>query len=158
MPTIERAIRTLKERFRCSYHSIPYRCIPRIMVKALGLDNCLWLNAFPAADGISDCFSASAMIDGLGQPDGSTLGPAFGSYAQVYDGTSNTMEPRSVGAIALRPSNGRGGHYFMSLRTGKQLHCHEWTELPIPDFVISRVDELGMHESQPIMSDEGIIF
>ena len=158
LPTIERGIRTLKERCRCSYHSVPYRRIPKLMVRSLGIGNCEWLNAFPVADGISSCYSASAMIDGKGAPDGSKLGPPFGSYAQVYDGTDNSMEPRTVGAVALRPSNSRGGHYFMSLRTGRQIHAFDWTELPVPDFVIEHVEALAEAESQPDMGDEGLVF
>jgi len=36
-----------------------------------------------------------------------------------------------VGAFALNPSNERGRHYFMSLRTSKKPHEYIWTELPI---------------------------
>ena len=45
----------------------------------------------------------------------------------------------------------------MSLSTGKQLHCYQWTELPVPDHVVDRVEEMAALEDQPIMTN-GPIF
>ena len=50
------------------------------------------------------------------------------------------MQRRSTPAITLLPSNQRGGYYFMSLYTGRRLHSYHWTELPIPENVIKRVE------------------
>ena len=59
------------------------------------------------------------------------------------------MKRKAIPAIALRESNRQGGHYFMSLATGKRLHSYNWTRLP-PDDVIERVEELANQENQPI--------
>ena len=54
------------------------------------------------------------------------------------------MRPRTVGAIALRPSgNVQGGYFFLSLLTGRRLHRHHVTPLPMPDDTIARVTELA---------------
>ena len=63
----------------------------------------------------------------------------FGSYAMVFTGTKNNMKARSVPAISLGPSNEWGGHFFMSIYTGKRLHAYSWKELQIDDEVIKRV-------------------
>jgi hypothetical protein len=40
----------------------------------------------------------------------------FGSYVQTHEDHDNSMQSRTTGAIALRPTGNRqGGYYFMSL-------------------------------------------
>lgn len=68
------------------------------------------------------------------------------------------MEPRSVPAIALSESNQSGGHFFMSLQTGKKLHGYKWNILPYDDHVIDRVKELAMSENQPELVKGNVIF
>ena len=46
----------------------------------------------------------------------------------------------------------------MSLATRKQLHAFIWTELPINDQVISRVNDLSTKEKQPEMTKGYPIF
>ena len=46
----------------------------------------------------------------------------------------------------------------MSLLTGKQLHAYNWTELPIDDYVIDRVEVLAKDENQPVMTNGYPIF
>merc|ERR1712214_65841 len=60
------------------------------------------------------------------------------------------MTARSLGAIALGPSLGQSsGYYFMNLNTGKWIHRRSWTELPMPNEVIKRVEYLGKKDNQP---------
>ena len=37
----------------------------------------------------------------------------------------------------------------MSLNTGKRIHRRNWTPLPMPDEVVSRVEQLGKKDGQP---------
>ncbi len=46
----------------------------------------------------------------------------------------------------------------MSLRTGRKLHRHIWTDLLITDEVIQRVSGLGESDGQPLMEEGGPIF
>ena len=46
----------------------------------------------------------------------------------------------------------------MYLATGKKLHYFIWTELPINDQVISRVNNLATNEKQPEMTKGHPIF
>ena len=146
---IEISIRTIKEQVRCGCHSIPYKKFTKLMTRCLVQDMITCLNMFPYQNGISSYLSPSAII--LGSPNlyYNILGIIFGAYAQVCIVTTNSTKQRTVGSIALRPSNERGRYYFMSLATGKQLHAFIWTELPINYQVISRVNYLYIKEKQP---------
>jgi hypothetical protein len=77
----------------------------------------------------------------------------FGAYAQVYESTTNTTKSRSIGAVALKISNEQIGYYLMSLLTGRRLHCYQWTELPVPDYVIDRIEEMPVRKNQPVMAN-----
>ena len=63
------------------------------------------LDNFPSNNGISDTLSHVAVVEGKSKFDFDRAMIPFGSYALVYEGTTNIMKPRSVPAIALRKSN-----------------------------------------------------
>jgi hypothetical protein len=54
VPDIERYIRTVKDRVRSCYHTLPYSCIPRVMIIRLVYNAVFWLNAFPHNNGVSN--------------------------------------------------------------------------------------------------------
>ena len=155
---IERSTRTVKERSRSTCHSLPYKRYPRMMVISLIENVSKWLNAFPTENGICDTMSPSMIVLGKTNPDMKYKRISFGSYAILYTGTDNTMKQRGVPAIALNESNEQGGHYFMSLYSGKKLHGYEWTELPITDEVISQVEELAKKQKAPILTNKYPMF
>ena len=109
------------------------------------------LNAFPSPGSISYTLSPSTVVEGKAKLDLSKDIIVFGVYALVYTDTINNMKSRYVPAIALKQSNNVGGHYFMSLYSGKKIHGYKWKELPIDDYVITRLEELAKAEKQPIM-------
>ena len=102
-----------------------------------------WINAFPSKNGISSKMSPDMIVEGKGKPDFNNKYITFESYAMVYTGTANDMKIKIVPAIGLNKSNYHGGHYFMSLYTGKRLHGYPWKELPIYDDIISQVRDLA---------------
>ena len=62
----------------------------------------------------------------------------------VYTGkTNNNMKARSIPVIALNKSNEQGCHHVMSSYARKPLHSYKWTELPIDNVIIDRVEELA---------------
>ena len=158
VPDIERSIRTLKERSRCTTATLPYSHIPGIMVDANIQDKIKWLNQFPPKDYISNVIGPSGMILGTPKLDYNTLKLDFGQYCQVHDGTNNTQKSRSVGAIALRPKNLHGSYYFMSLKTGRQIHSNNWIELPITQQVITHVEAIAKAEGMPPLIDGELFF
>jgi hypothetical protein len=68
------------------------------------------------------------------------------NFRQVHDDRqqTNTMEPRTTGAINLGPTgNIQGAHKFLSLSTGEVIVRRKWTELPVPSEVLLRMEELS---------------
>jgi len=52
----------------------------------------------------------------------------------MHEKHNNSMDSRTSRAIALGPSgNEQGGHYFLSLHTGKMILRNNWTVLPMPN-------------------------
>ena len=105
IPRIERGIRTIKDRVRCFWVSLPFKKAPKIMV-----DECLHMvitciNSLPQKNGISDTLSPSSIILGRDKIDGNNLRAIFGRYHEVYNGTDNTNKERRISAICLRQSN-----------------------------------------------------
>ena len=69
------------------------------------------------------------------------------------------MNSRTVGAIILWVSNEHGTYYFMSLRTDRRLNSSQWTEFPITDELIDRVDNMAKKElQQPNTTTDIIVF
>mmetsp|Transcript_31325 Transcript_31325/g.44476 ORF Transcript_31325/g.44476 Transcript_31325/m.44476 type:complete len:134 (+) Transcript_31325:138-539(+) len=76
------------------------------------------------------------------------------------------MESQTLGAICMGPTgNQQGGHYFLFLRTGREIVRYNWTELPTPKDAIDHVNYLGRNMpasmnfgdrwGQPIWDDAG---
>ena len=92
VPEIERFIRTVKDRVRSVYHSLPYKYIPRLLLVHLVKAAVFWLNAFPHRDGISDQSPRYIMT-------GQTLNfqcharLELGAYVQTHEEHDNSMGP-----------------------------------------------------------------
>ena len=109
-----------------------------------------WLNAFPHCDGISQTLSPREIVTRMSVDFTKHCKVEFGSYVQTHEHSDNSMNDRTIGAIALRPSgNAQGGHYFLSLNTGLRIHRHKWTPLPMPNEVTERVDYLAQRGGMP---------
>ena len=84
----------------------------------------------------------------------------FGTYVQVFEDKqpTNTSRARSLGAIALNPTgNAQGDYYFLSLASGAKISRHQWTELPMTDTAIARVEALALLEGQPLIQERGLV-
>jgi hypothetical protein len=144
VPEIERQIRTIKERTRCVYNTLPFKWLPSRMVIEMVHSSVFWLNMFPILDGVSDTMSPRAIIVGLKLDYTKHCQLEFGSYVQVHEEHDNSMASWTTETIALRPtSNAQGGYYFFSLSTGRRLGRNCWTALPMPQDVIDRVHTLA---------------
>jgi hypothetical protein len=67
----------------------------------------------------------------------------YGEYVQVYadEDITNTMKPRTLGAICVGVSgNLQGTYLFLSLATWKILKRRQWVEMPIPQDVINLIN------------------
>ena len=144
VPEAERYIRTIKERARCVYNTMPFTKIPGRMVAELIYYCVFWLNSFPARDGVSTTLSPRAIVTGSHIDFNKHCKLEFGAYVQAHEEHDNTMATRTTGAIALRPTgNAQGGYFLYSLSTGRVLNRNNWTALPMPQDVIARVHTLA---------------
>jgi len=144
VPEIERYIRTVKERTRSTYNMLPFPKLPSRMIIEMVKASVMWLNMFPAHNGISDTLSPRNIVTGQSVDYKRHCRIETGAYVQTHEEHDNSMRPRTIGAIALRPTgNAQGGYYFLSLSTGRRIHRQHFTELPMPDDVIDRVHQLA---------------
>lgn len=144
VPEIERYIRTLKERCRSTYNTMPFAKLPARMIVELVYAMTFWIHVFPAQDGVSHTMGPREIIYGVSIDAKKHCVIPFGAYAQTHEQHDNSMDSRTMGAIALRPTgNAQGGHFFYNLRTGKRISRNRWTELPMPDEVVKRVEQMS---------------
>ena len=150
VPEIKRYIHTLKDRSRSAYNILPFKNLPWVLLVHL-LKNCtLWLNAFPAADGVSSVHFPRFLLTGWELSFDKHAVLEFGSYVQTHEEHSNRMEPRTMGANCLGPTgNALGGHWFFSLTSGCRIVRHHWTALPMSQEVILRVSQIGHTQGKP---------
>ena len=79
----------------------------------------------------------------------------FGEYTQTHEAHNNSMNPRTVGALALRPvGNGQGSFYFLSIATGRVLNRLHTTSLPMPDDVIDKLHRMARQQK----NNPGLVF
>lgn len=158
---VERSIRTIKERVRAAVHDLPFRRLPREMIKGAVRFAVKSLNQFPAEDGISDILSPTTIVTGLPPPNYNHLQLEFGEYVTIFEenNPTNTNASRVVDAIALHQTgNVQGDYYFMSLSTGERVSRRQYTRLPITQRVIDAVEALAFSQGQPILPGSGPIF
>ena len=158
---VERSIRTVKERTRCTLQGLPFRRVPKLMIRAAVEGAHRSLNQFPANDGISDVLSPLTIMTGCPNINYNDLTIEIGPYAMVYEDNDpkNTTRTRATGAIALNPTgNAQGGYFFMSLVTGAKLSRQQWDEIPMPDGVIAAVEAMALEQVQPLIGNTGPIF
>ena len=150
---IERSICAIKERAGATCHTITFKRYTSLMKKSPIEGVVDLLNRFPSKDGVSDNLSTSTIVEGIPKVDMGQNKLAFGSYALVQIGTTNTMQIRCVPAISLKVSNDSGGYYFMNIFTGKLMHSYNRKELSTTEEIIEQVDKLSGYERRPIMGD-----
>jgi hypothetical protein len=79
----------------------------------------------------------------------------FGEYCQTHEQHDNTINPRTVGATALRPTgNEQGTYLFLNLKTGKIIARNQWTVLQMPDNVITHINQMS---NEPHWVDEDVL-
>ena len=146
VPAAERNNRTIEEHIRAIYHNLPYKAIPRVMLRALTLQSTEALNFFPAKGGVSSYYSPRTIMKGEALDYTKHCRFPFGAYVQASQNNNptNTNAPRTTDAIYLRPLyNKQGGHLLMHLPTGREITRNHLKELPVTDTVIKAVEALA---------------
>ena len=134
---IERYIQTVKERMRAIYNTLPFNKIPARLVIKMAKASVFWLNGVPPNDSFGNGLSPRTIVTGQKLDYNRHCRYQFGEYAQTHEQHDNSMNPRTVGALALRPTgNAQGSFYFMIISTGRVLNHLHATPLPMPDDVV----------------------
>ena len=152
---IERYICTVTERMMVIYNTIPFhKALARLVVK-MAKTAIFWLNAFPISGGASGNLSPCTILTGQKVDYKRHCRFQFGEYTQTHEEHNNSMIPRTVGALALRPvGNGQGSFYFLSISTGRVLNRLHATALPMPDDIIEKIHRMARQQK----SNPGFIF
>jgi hypothetical protein len=144
VPEIERFNRTIKDRVRAIYNTLPFDYIPPIFTVEMVYASVFWRNMFVLPGGVSDTQSPAELILNRLVDYNKHCRLEFGQYVQTHEEHDNTMTTRTVGAIATRPTgNIQGGYYFIRLDTGRRIIRRDWTPLPMPSEVIDQVHRLA---------------
>ena len=140
---------------RAIYNTLPFHKIPARLVIKMAKTAVFWLNAFPVARGVSQDLSPRTIMTGQQVDYKRHCRYQFGEYVQTHEEHNNSMIPRTVGAIALRPvGNGQGSFYFLSVTTGRVLNRLHATALPMPDDVIDKLHRMPRQQK----SNPGLVF
>jgi len=143
----ERGGRVVKERCRLILSSLPYPLAGRFM-RYLVMFVVTRLNLMPrAGDGHSEC--PRERFTGKKIHFKRELEIGFGDFAEVWSKPiqSNSMEPRTISAIALCPvGNDEGSWYFYDLLESTVFQRSQWKVLPMPDIVIKMLKELARQD------------
>jgi hypothetical protein len=153
VPEAERNNRTIAERIRAAYHNLPYRVIPKVMLRYLAMIAATQLNLFPAKGGISAYYSPHVILGGRNIDFEKHCQVPFGAYVQANQDNNpkNSNAPRTIDAIYLRPlDNIQGGHELMDLNSGRVITRPRVWEIPVTQVVINAVQTMA--EAQGIKS------
>ena len=104
---IERMIRTIKERARGIYNTlvaVGIKKLPGRLVVELIYTVVFWLNTFHPSPSIVPNMSPRAIITGQTIDFNKHCKYEFGEYVHTHEQHTNNMTPRTVGALALRPT------------------------------------------------------
>ena len=146
-PEAERNHRTIKERFRAHFQRMPYKNIPKVMIKYLVMDVTKKLNYFPPKGGISEFYSPRMILHQTNLDYNKHFRYEFGQYVQAHNDdpkTKNTPAPRTLDCIYLRcMTNQQGGHELLDLASGRVITRHAVTEVPISNTIIQVVEALA---------------
>ena len=143
---VERSIRTVKEAARTMTQGLPFKLYPKLLVAGIAKKAISDRNSYPAPEnGVSDDLSPRTLITGLPKIDSNNCKLEIGEYCEVYTtpDPTNMQHTRTIGAIALTPSNEHGGYHFMSLQSGDRIHGHQWRLLPMTTDVICQVEHIA---------------
>ena len=104
VPEIQRCICTIKERTRSIYQSVPFVWMPPILIMEMVFLSVFWLNALPNFNGISNTISPQKLLTGQSIYFNLHCWLEFGQYIQTHEEHNNSMETRTIGAIATCPT------------------------------------------------------
>ena len=145
---IERAIRVIKERARAHLIMMPFPHYPRLLKRHLIHHLITLVNLSVHPNSVFPYLSPATIIIGHTFDAYIHCRVKFGLYCQAFDEPSplnSTVKPRTLDTLALRPTGNRqGGYYFLHIIIWSLIESSKWTVIPIPEHIISLVNELNL--------------
>ena len=154
-PYIERCIRHIKERSRCTFAAINFKWIPRRLVAELVCTMVYWINSSPRQDGVHPTLSPRAIMTGQSLAVKNTEFQ-FGDFVQATEppktnATGNIMDARVSNAIYCRPSgNKQGGLWVYKLSTAQVVHRNKAKLAHSSDAIATQVEKIAEEEGMPL--------
>ena len=156
---IERKIQTVKERLRAYIaHQLPFT-LTYLGVAMLVLFCVSRLN-YQVSSVSGSGESPRVMFSGR-QTDGKMdFRAGFVEYAQcTVPNTNNTMESRTEDCIVMLPTGNRTGSVkMMSISTGKLITRDQFKILPMPSYIITRLNEMAMAEGRKVLRRSKMVY
>ena len=146
VPEAERNNRTIKERVRAAFHRLPFKKIPKVMLRYLAMTQVNQLNLFPAKGGVSKYYSPKMILTSESLDYNKHFQVSFGQYVQVNHEApqKNSNVARILDAIYLRPNkNIQGGHEVMDLASGRVITRSVVKPIPMSQMIIDTVERMA---------------
>ena len=143
VPAVERKIRTVKERIRAVITTLPFE-LTQTLEEWCVRGSAYTINLIPTSNS-KEFASPREKLFGTSIDANLDLKHGFGDYVQCHqEEIDNSMQPRTVGAIALMPTGALDGSWwYLSLATGKPIRRRRATPLPMPIEVITALRIAG---------------
>ena len=139
---------------RAHLATLPYQLAPKLLIALVKY--CVGrVNLVPPST-LDQALSPAELFRGHRVSYKNDLALTFGEYVETYEQPSvtNAMEPRTRGAIAMRPvGNVQGTWTFYSLSTGRFYNRSQWKALPMPQAVVDMLDKEAKSSERPVGSD-----
>ncbi len=103
----------------------------------------MWMNSFPVRSGISEKWSLRELVSQTKLDAKLHCRAPFELYCETHEDPdiTNTLDLRTKQGICMGPTgNLQGSYKFLSLSTGKKVTRRKFTEMPITDSVIKKVE------------------
>ena len=150
IPEAERNNRTIKERIRATYHRLPYKALPKAVMKLLVSESARKLNFFPNKHGISQYYSPRMIMHKQSLDFERHCKYAFGQYVQAHTehDPTNQQDPRTIDALYMRPADRGLGHEVWDLATERTITRRNITEMPVTPAIIRSVEAKAFQDGQ----------
>ena len=153
VPRAENAIRFVKKRLRSIQYETPFEKYPKRLKIEMTKRVTILINSFRRKSGVHPVMSPRQML--FGKKSKTSL-CKMGELVLAYDVKSNnkTSKLRAFHALYIGPNDEGTGHSVFQLSTKAMIVTPRCKPIPMPDDLISIVNQMGADDGSP----EGIVF
>ena len=121
----------------------PFDYVPRMAVVHLIITAVFYVNSFVWIYGLSKILPPITIVEGIFLDYNLHFKVIFGEFVQTYEGTDNTMSPRTADTIALGPAmNMQGRIRCFSLVSGRVLQ-RVWKDVIIYKMLVNAIKRIN---------------